>query len=252
MLKTRYGGKYFVLLSGGTILDAVDLETPPFRRETLGIWVDVPKGIIQLMRAKGLNPAEGIHSAQHAILNRFSLAAELRTECKVPKKEYMAGQSSRKRPARLIFYDIAGKNGGVAARAFDHGNGHIYPDLVYPLKLKAAVALVSSLVHDAFAVVDSCPCEEGCVNCEPEISNRSYRRYHSTFFPIGVDSPACKEANEVSSKLGAQVILCGILGLTIDLNAIPDYDPGSVPETIIEAESVRALDGVEVEVYDSN
>lgn len=81
-------------------MDAVDLETPPFDRETTGTWLDIPKGIITLMRSKGLNPAEGIHAAQHAILNRFSMAVDLQTECKVPKKEYMAKPSLRKRPAR--------------------------------------------------------------------------------------------------------------------------------------------------------
>jgi hypothetical protein len=69
---------------------------------------------------------------------------------------------------------------------------------------------------------------------------------------LGVDSPTCKERNEVSSKLGAQVVLRGILGYSINLDAIPDMDPDSVPETVIEAESVRAVDGVEIEVYDSH
>ncbi|KAF8475426.1 P-loop containing nucleoside triphosphate hydrolase protein [Gautieria morchelliformis] len=195
---------------GNTILDTVDLDTPPFQHETTGTWVDVPKGIIQLMRTKGLNPAEGIHAAQHAILNCFYMATDLRTECKVSKKEYMANQSSRKRPARLIFYDVPGKSGGVAAKAFDH---------------------VSSLVHQAFETVESCPCEEGCVKC--------------------VDSPACRERNDVSSKIGAQVILRGVLGLAIDLGAIPDVDPDLVPETVVEAETVWAVNGVRVEVYGS-
>lgn len=72
----------------------------------------------------------------------------------------------------------------------------------------------------------------------------------SNGFFKGIDSPACRESNEVSSKLGAQVILRGVLGLTIDLDAIPDIDPDSIPETVVEAESVQEIDGVEVEVYD--
>ncbi|KAF8580679.1 P-loop containing nucleoside triphosphate hydrolase protein [Ramaria rubella] len=195
---------------GNTILDVVDLDTPPFQSETTGAWLDVPKGIIQIMRTKGLNAAEGIHAAQHAILNRFSMNTDLRTECKVPKKEYMINQSSRRRPARLIFYDKMGSSGGVAAKAFDH---------------------VSNLVHDALETVERCPCDDGCVRC--------------------IDSPACKEGNEVSSKLGAQVVLRGILGMATNLDAIPDVDPESVPGTIVEAESVRTIDGVEVEAFDS-
>jgi DEAD/DEAH box helicase domain-containing protein len=74
-----------------------------------------------MMRLKGINIAEGIHAAQHAFLNRFAMAADVKTECKPAEKEYARKQTSRKRPARLIFYDTAGKTGSVAVRAFDHG-----------------------------------------------------------------------------------------------------------------------------------
>ncbi|KIJ37712.1 hypothetical protein M422DRAFT_259812 [Sphaerobolus stellatus SS14] len=56
-VKTTVFGYFKV--RGSVILDAVDLDTPPFERETTGAWVDIPKGIVQLMRTKGLNPAEG-------------------------------------------------------------------------------------------------------------------------------------------------------------------------------------------------
>ena len=105
--------------SGSTILDTVALDTPPFERTTLGTWVDVPKGLIHTMRSKGLNPAEGIHSAAHAVMKRFSLAVDLATECKVGKKEYMGRETKRKRPGRLIWYDRGGRGTGVAARMFD-------------------------------------------------------------------------------------------------------------------------------------
>lgn len=55
----------------------------------------------------------------------------------------------------------------------------------------------------------------------------------------------------MSSKLGAQVILRGVLGLKLDLDAIPDIDLDSIPETVIDAETVRAIDGVELEEYNS-
>ena len=89
-----------VLVRNKAIIDAVDLDTPPWQRETTGLWLDVPKPILELMRDSGMNAAEAIHAAQHAILNRFALAADLRTECKVPEKEYKASASQRKRPAR--------------------------------------------------------------------------------------------------------------------------------------------------------
>lgn len=87
-------------LRHGKILDAVDLESPPFERTTMGFWLDVPRYNLGLMKRKGLNPAEAIHAACHAILNRFDLGIHLRTECKVPQKEYQVKPSQRKRPAR--------------------------------------------------------------------------------------------------------------------------------------------------------
>lgn len=82
------------------ILDSVDLEMPPFERRSTGFWIDIPKSTLELLRRKGFDAAEAIHSAEHGILNRFSMAADVRTECKVPIKEYMAADSKRKRPAR--------------------------------------------------------------------------------------------------------------------------------------------------------
>ncbi|KAI0646899.1 hypothetical protein C8Q79DRAFT_1009058 [Trametes meyenii] len=67
--------------------------TPPWQRKTTGMWLDVPKSALDLMRTSGMNPSEAIHSAQHTFLNRFALANDLRMECKVPEKEYKAAPS---------------------------------------------------------------------------------------------------------------------------------------------------------------
>jgi DEAD/DEAH box helicase domain-containing protein len=45
---------------------------------------------------------EAIHAAEHAILNRFAMSVDLRTECKAAEKEYKATESKRKRPARHV------------------------------------------------------------------------------------------------------------------------------------------------------
>ncbi|KAH9951273.1 DEAD/H helicase [Amylocystis lapponica] len=140
-LKTLVYG-YFKIRNKA-IIDAVDLDTPPWERETTGMWMDVPKPILELMQNSGMNPAEAIHAAEHAFLNRFALATDLNTECKVPEKEYKASSSQRKRPARLIFYEPTG-NGGITVKAFDH---------------------VSDILIDAHDRVESCQCEEGCMAC---------------------------------------------------------------------------------------
>ncbi|KAI0336366.1 DEAD/H helicase [Cubamyces sp. BRFM 1775] len=205
LLTVVYG--YFKIRNKA-IIDAVDLDTPPWQRETTGMWLDVPKSALEIMRASGMNPAEAIHSAQHAFLNRFALAVDLRTECKVPEKEYKATASQRKRPARLIFYEPSGKTGGVAVKAFDH---------------------VNDILRDAHDRVESCECEEGCSEC--------------------VDSPSCKEGNVVASKAGALIVLKALLGRPIDVDLL-QHEPSDtvdVYDTVVEATSVRAAEGVEVE-----
>jgi DEAD/DEAH box helicase domain-containing protein len=58
----------------------------------------------------------------------------------------------------------------------------------------------------------------------------------------------CKEANQVSSKVGAEIILKGILGQDISYN----YEqvkstPYTGPNTIVEAPAVKALEGIQIE-----
>ncbi|CAE6459000.1 unnamed protein product [Rhizoctonia solani] len=134
----------FLKLRGQEILDVVDIQTPPYERMTTGMWMDIPKPILQLLKDKGINPAEAIHAASHAVLNRTHLSNDLKTECKAPSKEYVQRETSRKRPARLIWYDASGDGSGVCAKAFDH---------------------ISTLLWEAFDKVESCLCEEGCPSC---------------------------------------------------------------------------------------
>ncbi|EGO21629.1 hypothetical protein SERLADRAFT_451651 [Serpula lacrymans var. lacrymans S7.9] len=196
----------FFKIRNKTILDVVDVDSPSWDRQATGLWIDVPRYVLNLMKSKGINAAEAIHSAQHALLNRFALAADLKTECKAPQKEYKATKTERKRPARLIFYDSAGRS-GVSSKAFDH---------------------VSDLLYQANDAIEGCKCESGCKEC--------------------VHSPSCREGNEVSSKLGAQLILRTILNLEINEDSIPSQmDETDTPDTIIEADYVRPVDGVQVE-----
>lgn len=87
-------------------MDTVDLDTPPFVRQTQGMWIDVPASGLELFKRKGLNPAEAIHAAEHAVLNlaplfAMSSSGDVKTECKVAEKEYASKPTTRKRPARL-------------------------------------------------------------------------------------------------------------------------------------------------------
>ncbi|KAI0747965.1 P-loop containing nucleoside triphosphate hydrolase protein [Daedaleopsis nitida] len=195
-------------LRNKAIIDAVDLDTPPWQRETMGLWLDVPKPVLELMRDSGLNPAEAIHAAQHAFLNRFALAADLRTECKVPEKEYKATASQRKRPARLIFYEPSGKKGGVAVRAFDH---------------------VNDILSDAHDRTETCGCSEGCTSCVVSPSCKEGNLVSSKAGALIV----------LKALLG--------LPVDVDLLQPHDGMVSDAFDTVVEATSVRVAEGVEVE-----
>ncbi|KAH9901228.1 DEAD/H helicase [Cubamyces lactineus] len=205
LLTVVYG--YFKIRNKA-IIDAVDLDTPPWQRETTGMWLDVPKSALELLRASGMNPAEAIHSAQHAFLNRFALAVDLRTECKVPEKEYKAAASQRKRPARLIFYEPSGKTGGVAVKAFDH---------------------VNDILRDAHDRVESCECEEGCAECVDSPSCKEGNVVASKAGALVV----------LKALLGRPI--------DVDLLQHEPTDEVGIFDTVVEATSVRTAEGVEVE-----
>ncbi|TKY86154.1 hypothetical protein EX895_004979 [Sporisorium graminicola] len=195
---------YFKVDRRANILDAVEVDCPPFIRHTRGLWIDVPTWLVEAMTEKRINAAAAIHAAEHALLSLtpmfvVSVAGDVRTECKIAEKEYAAKPSSRKRPARLIFYDMPGQNGGVCAKAFEHLDG---------------------LIRIAISVIEACPCTEGCPSC--------------------VTSQTCAHANLVTSKVGALGVLRGIVGREpFDRDLEVQNEPGIAPSQLGERESVQ-------------
>ena len=209
---------FFKLDQKRRILDAVAVDNPPVDIYSKGMWLDVPKRALDILNARRLNLAAGIHAAEHAILSLMpsfviSMPGDVRTECKVALKEFAKKASQRKRPARLTFYDAKGGAGGsgIAAKAFE------FADL---------------LLARATERVARCHCVEGCVEC--------------------ICDERCKEKNMVMSKAGAEVILRSLLGLEIDVESLPwgpedERVPAGI-ETVVEAAEVRGRDGRNVPV----
>lgn len=75
---------------------------PPYENITTGMWLDISKEALRFLDIENINRAGAIHSASHAFLNHFPMAADLRTECKAPEKETKRNESPRKRPARYV------------------------------------------------------------------------------------------------------------------------------------------------------
>lgn len=65
----------------------------------------------------------------------------------------------------------------------------------------------------------------------------------------GVQSATCREANQVSSKLGGGIIIRSILGLPIDPDVVTlqSGQQIQIPDTIAEAQTVYGRGNIEVE-----
>lgn len=215
---------YFKVDKRRRILDAVQVDNPPIIRYSKGMWLDVPKRALEILVERRLHVAGAIHAAEHAIMSLMpnfviSMPGDVRTECKVGLKEFAQKETSRKRPARLTFYDAKGgaSGSGISTKAFE---------------------FVDMLLVQALERVQHCHCESGCPEC--------------------VCSELCKEANEVMSKAGSSVILKTLLNMEIDVDALPmgpeEMSPAGI-ETVVLAKPVPSrgklvVDGVEVEAED--
>ena len=197
------------------ILDAVQVENPPIIIHSKGMWLDVPVSALNILNGRRLNVAGAIHAAEHAMMSLMpqfvvSMPGDVRTECKNAMKEFAVKPTSRKRPARLTFYDAKGGAGGsgISTKAFE---------------------FVDLLLARAYDRIASCHCKDGCLEC--------------------CCSEVCKHQNMVMSKAGSEVILKCLLGKEkeIDVDALPwGPDDERVPagiETIVAAEMIQPARG---------
>ncbi|KAF5578190.1 DEAD DEAH box helicase [Fusarium pseudocircinatum] len=198
---------FFKVDKKNRVLDAVQVDNPPVIRFSKGMWLDVPKKAMSILQERRLHIAAAIHAAEHAIMSLLpafviSMPGDVRTECKTAVKEFAKQESQRKRPARLTFYDAKGGAGGSGIST-------------------KAFDHVDQLLRDALKRVEDCHCERGCVEC--------------------VASELCKQANEVMSKAGSQVILKTLLNVEIDMESLPMGPELNIPigtETVVLAEPV--------------
>lgn len=210
---------FFKLDKRRRILDAVEVDNPPIILHSKGMWLDVPKAALEILSSRRLNLAAAIHAAEHAVLSLMptyviSMPGDVKTECKFAIKEFAKKESQRKRPARLTFYDAKGGASGSGIST-------------------KAFEFVDELLSQAAKRVAACHCAEGCLEC--------------------CCDERCREANQVMSKAGAEVVLRSLLGWEIDVDSLPwgpDEDVGAgAPagiQTIVEAKAVMPRPGAVV------
>jgi DEAD/DEAH box helicase domain-containing protein len=191
---------FFKVDKNKRIIDAVEVNNPPIEIHSKGIWIDLPSKALDLLTYKQLNAAGAIHAAEHAIIGMLPMfivsgVEDVSTECKAPEKELAERQTSRKRPARLIFHDSKGGRygSGLCSKAFEH---------------------IEMILKGALKRILDCPCEWGCPDC--------------------VAASFCKENSIVLSKPGALIILYVILGQEFDLDSVKDGPEPNLPDIKIE------------------
>lgn len=197
---------FFKVDTKGRVLDAVHVDNSPIVRYSKGMWIDIPREALETLQQYKIHIAAGIHAAQHCVMSlmptfAISLPEDIRTECKVAKKEFSKKETTRKRPARLTFYDSKGGSdgSGISSKAFDH---------------------IDHLLIMALQRVEVCFCPQGCREC--------------------VMSDNCK-SGEVTSKAGARAVLQSLLGIDIDTEALaaaPKSDDYENIETVVVAQTV--------------
>jgi DEAD/DEAH box helicase domain-containing protein len=203
---------FFKIDARGRILDAVQVDNDPIILHSKGFWLDVPKSALDILIERRLNVSAAIHASEHAILSLLpnfviSMPGDVKTECKLAKKEFSKKETTRKRPARLTFYDSKGGStgSGISMRAFEH---------------------IDLLLRQATERISSCHCLEGCLEC--------------------CCSEICRDMNQVISKAGAEVVLRSLLNWEIDVDALPmgpeEFSPVGV-ETVIPAIEVLPARG---------
>ena len=154
------------------------------------------------------------------------------SECKVAIKEFAKKPTKRKRPARLTFYDSKGTSpsgGMVSTAAGATTNGPRGSGIS-----TKAFEFTDLLLTRALERVSACKCLEGCLEC--------------------CCSERCREANQVMSKAGSEVVLRCLLGLEVDIDSLPwgpeDERVAAGIETVIAASEVRGPRGRRIEVVD--
>ncbi len=128
-------------VSGQELIGVVELQLPPVHFETIGIWIEIPDSVKEVIEKSGLHFMGGIHSLEHAAISMFPLFA-------LCDRNDIGGISTTQHEqvckATVFIYDGHPGGVGLSHRAFD-----IIEDLL--LKTKT--------------LVETCECLEGCPSC---------------------------------------------------------------------------------------
>ena len=151
------------------VLDQQPLDLPPVSYETVGLWWRAGKSIEETLKGAGQHFMGSLHASEHAAISLFPLLA-------LCDRGDIGGISMSFHPqvgsGAVFIYDGHPGGVGIAARGFED---------------------LPELLRRVLALLDACPCGEGCPSC--------------------VQSPKCGNGNRPLDKAGAARTLRLLLGL---------------------------------------
>ncbi len=155
-------------LPGQELLGVVPLDLPSQVFETVGVWLEVADEIKAAVYSQGLHFMGGLHALEHALISMFPLFA-------LADRYDIGGIAHPAHPqvgkAAIFIYDGYPGGVGLAARAFQ---------------------ILEDLLRRTQALINDCPCEEGCPSC--------------------IHSPKCGSGNKPLDKQAAGEIARLLLG----------------------------------------
>ncbi len=155
-------------IQGQEVIDQQALELPPSEWETVGVVWEAPRAVQETLAGEGEHFMGALHASEHAAISLVPILA-------LCDRGDLGGISMPFHPqvgcGCVFLYDGHPGGVGIAARAFEE---------------------LPELLTRVLALLDGCPCDDGCPSC--------------------VQSPKCGNGNRPLDKAGAARVLRLLLG----------------------------------------
>lgn len=128
------------------------IEMPPVTLETVALWLRLPDRLWELVKARGLDYAGGIHAIEHAMIAMYPLHL-------LVDRNDVGGLSTPAHP------DLGGKSGIFVYDGHRGGVGYA----------EAGYAKIEKVLEGTLKAIETCPCEKGCPSCiqSPKCGNNN-------------------------------------------------------------------------------
>lgn len=147
----------------GENLGYTDLDLPEQHLETVGMWIEPPKELIEEMKAEGLKPVEGMAGATNVLMAVLSLVA-------MCERQDISGyvESSISGSPAIFLYDRYPGGLGFSEKGYE---------------------FAEAMLEQCYNLIKECPCEEGCPSCVAPTNARAPVQHDPDSWNFGWSMP---------------------------------------------------------------